>query len=96
MASQSLKRNESLQVINKTLNHNVERIAVRLPLKPGEECPVREAKPTGQAAVDVVLADGRRLAIAADPDPKGRIQFHETLSNGQPGRRTVWKEATDP
>jgi len=71
-------------------------LTLLVPLEAGEGNPVREVKATGPASAEVVLADGRRLAVAADPDPKGRIRFSETLANGQPGRRTAWEGAGDP
>jgi hypothetical protein len=57
-----------------------------LPLKPGGSDPVTSVKATGPGAALVTLADGRQLAVTADPAPTGGIEVTETLPNGAPGR----------
>jgi len=52
-----------------------------VPMKPGSPDPVISVKPTGPGAASVTLADGRQLAITADPDPSGGITV--TSKTGQ-------------
>jgi hypothetical protein len=57
-----------------------------LPLKPNTPNPVVGVEPTGPGSVVVILADGRKLTIAADLGATGGIAITETLPNGAPGR----------
>jgi hypothetical protein len=57
-----------------------------VPLRAGTADPVRSVKPTGAGAAEVVLADGRKLAITAGTEPAAGIEVKETLANGNPGR----------
>ena len=65
-----------------------------LPLKSGNPDPVESVQSTEPGTMLIVFTDGRRLAIKADPDPAGKIEAIETLSNGIDGRHV--KAPTKP
>jgi hypothetical protein len=47
---------------------------------------VQRVTATGPGTAEVFFKDGRKLAVAASPDPAGGIEATETLANGSPGR----------
>lgn len=65
-------------------------LTLLLPLRAGQENPVRDVRATGPTAVEVTFADGRRLQIEADADPNGGLQATERLADGKPGRRAAF------
>ena len=61
-------------------------LTVFLPLKPGQVNPVVSVTATGTTSAEIVLADGRRLLVAADPDPSRGLKLTEVLPGGATGR----------
>jgi hypothetical protein len=62
-----------------------------IPIKAGGPEPVKSVTPKSDTSAVVTLADGRTLAISADPAPTGNLEVTETLADGTPGRHVVSK-----
>jgi hypothetical protein len=62
-------------------------VTLLIPRKPGSPLSVADVHTTDELSYEIALSDGRRLDVAVDPDPAGRIRISETLADGSPGRR---------
>ena len=62
-------------------------LTLLVPIKEGTRNPVTSVQRTAVGSALVNFADGRKLAVTADPNPAGGMEAIETLANGVAGRR---------
>ena len=57
-------------------------LTLLLPIQAGSDNPVQEVSSTGPGKYEVLLTDGRKIALSVDPDPQGGIEVQEKQSDG--------------